>query len=170
MAKREDVVWRKASKTLSKALSVAGEDYSDFAIGFMAFDARDFMVEVGAMNKSYFPVYTGNLHDSIGVRILRGNTIKRYVTMTEVLPKLAKKPQRMGNRRNIWGDEEIMRVINRPSRRTSKGVAAQLMVGVPYAESVDQKTGYFEELYDVFANIITTHLPDLAKIEHKLDV
>ena len=169
--KREDVVWRKASKSLQKGLSVAGEDYSDFAIMFLLSDAQDFLLDIGGVGAdSSVPIYTGNLRDSIGVRILKGNTIKGYVKMTDVSPKLAKRPQRMKGIKNIWGEEEIIRVLNRPSRRTSKSVAAQLMVGVPYAESVDEEQGYFEELFDRFGLKMTNHLNELRKHNYIMKV
>ena len=116
-----------------------------------------------AGDKGTVPYYTGNLLDSIGVRILKGNTLMQYRTMTEMTTKHATKPQSMGGVRNIWGDEELMRRINRPSRRQGKGVVAQLMVGVPYAESVDQTHDYFGELKDRFVNGVSRDLERLRQ-------
>ena len=162
---REDVEWRKASKAFSLALTNAASQVSDFAITIMAVDANDFLFNMGTIGGDYsmVPYFTGNLLDSIGVRILKGNTIVRSSTMTEITHKHATKPQTMKGVKNIWGEEEIMRRINRPSSRMSKGIAAQLMVGVPYAESVDQKQGYFAELSDAFKNSVTKNLDMLKK-------
>ena len=165
MAKAAKADWRKASKSFQLALTSASEQVSDNAILILAMNAGDFLYDVGgtAGDKGTVPYYTGNLLDSIGVRILKGNTLMQYRTMTEMTTKHATKPQSMGGVRNIWGDEELMRRINRPSRRQGKGVVAQLMVGVPYAESVDQTHDYFGELKDRFVNGVSRDLERLRQ-------
>ena len=163
--RREEVEWRKASKAFSLALTNAASQVSDFAVGILAQDADEFLIDVGGTGggMSMVPYYTGNMLDSVGVRILKGNTLMRYRTMTQVTYKHATEPQTMKGVKNIWGEEEIMRRINRPSRRTSTGIAAQLIVGVPYAESVDQKQGYFQDLSDAFTIRMRSHLDLLKK-------
>lgn len=144
-------------------LTNASQKVSDFAVSVMASDSEQFLSDVGSTGGDLgsVPFYTGNLLDSIGVRVLKGNTIMKYHTMAEVTYKHAQKPQSMGKIKDIWGDEEIMRRITRPSRRSGNGVVAQLMVGVPYAQEVDWTHDYFEDLKDRFVFSVTKHLDRL---------
>lgn len=169
---KDDVVWRKASKQMQVGLLSASKHYSDFAISVMTADAEAFLSSIGSTGGDTLsiPIYTANLLDSIGVRMLKGNSIMTYRTMSEVTIQHARKPQSMKGVSEIWGYEEILRRIRRPSRRKNNGVVAQLMVGVPYAESVDEQQGYFDELKDKFVNDITRHLSSLEKQHYVVEV
>lgn len=153
--------WIKASKSFQKALLSTVPKYENAAVQLFSLDAEIFLEGIGGgakgINKGDFvsrdervPYYTGNLMDSIGVRILKGNTIRAYRVMSDVTGKHATKPQSMRGLRNIWGDLEIMQRITRPSRRRGTGLVAQLMVGVPYAQEVDWKDEYFQPLREKF--------------------
>lgn len=161
----EGQAWRKASKSFQIALANASQQVSDYAVSVLDIDADLFLMDIGSTGGELgsIPVYTGNLLDSIGVRVLKGNTLMKYRVMTESTYKHANKPQRMGNIRNIWGDEEILKRITRPSRRYGNAVVAQMMVGVPYAQEVDWKDDYFGELQERFVDYITRHLDMLKK-------
>lgn len=155
--------WRKASKSFQIALANASAQVSDYAVYVLDVDADLFLMDIGSTGGDLgsIPVYTGNLLDSIGVRVLKGNTLMKYRVMTESTYKHAQKPQSMGKIKEIWGDEEIKRRITRPSRRVDKSVVAQLMVGVPYAQEVDWTHDYFESLKDRFVSYVTKHLDRL---------
>lgn len=172
-SKYDGQAWRKASKSFQKALFEAGKQVSTFAITALDSASWHFIWDIGYDPKGAtgsIPYYTGNLLDSIGVRILQGNTLMRYRTMETEELLHATKPQHMNNQKDIWGRIEIMRRINRPSRRTGKGVVSQLIVGVPYAQEVDWTHDYFPELRDRFVNTMNETTQSLSKIKWLVDV
>lgn len=143
--------WKKASKAFQKALLGSAKEYNRVASELFTQSAEIFLKNTEA-SRWTVPYYTGNLMDSIGVRILVGNRLVDYRTMVETTyVQHATKPQHMKGIYPIWGGVELMKRILRPSRRTSRGVVAQLMVGVPYAEEVDKKRDYFDSMSDSFA-------------------
>lgn len=154
-SKYDGQAWRKASKSFQKAFFDASKQVSTFAINALDSAAGQFIRDIGYNPKGAtgsIPYYTGNLLDSIGVRILQGNTLMRYRTMETEELLHATRSQHMDNQKDIWGRIEIMKRINRPSRRIGKGVVSQLIVGVPYAQEVDWTHDYFPELRDKFVN------------------
>jgi hypothetical protein len=172
-SKYDGQAWRKASKSFQMALFEAGKQVSNFAIIAMDTASGQFIRDIGYDPKGAtgsIPYYTGNLLDSIGVRILQGNTLMRYRTMETEELLHATKPQHMNNQKDIWGRIEIMRRINRPSRRTGKGVVSQLIVGVPYAQEVDWTHDYFPELRDRFVNTMNETVQILNKQKWLVDV
>lgn len=145
--------WHKASKSFQSKLLAAAKDYDGEAARIFTAAAENFLNSVNDFDELLVPIYTGNLIDSIGVRILVGNRIVAYRTMVETtFNQHATKPQHMPGLYPIWGEQEIMERITRPSRRTNRGVVAQLMVGVPYAEEVDYTHYYFDNLSGYFTN------------------
>ena len=155
------------------ALFEASKQVSDFAIYAMDSAAVQFIQNIGYDPKGAtgsIPYYTGNLLDSIGVRILQGNKLMKYRTMETEELLHATKPQHMNNLKNIWGRIEIMKRINRPSRRTGKGLVSQMIVGVPYAQEVDWTHDYFPELRDKFVNTMNETIQVLNKQKWLVDV
>ena len=173
----EGQAWIRASKSFQKALLDVVPKYENAAVQLFSLDAEIFLEGIGGgakgINKGDFvsrdegvPYYTGNLMDSIGVRILKGNTIRAYRVMSDVTGTHATKPQTMKGLRDIWGYLEIMQRIERPSRRSGTGLVAQLMVGVPYAQEVDWKDEYFQPLSEKFV----ANLGDTMKYLEKYKV
>jgi hypothetical protein len=156
MAYSAEREWRKASKSCQKILLSYSKEYSAEAARLFTGAAEGFLRAAEMGQGALVPYYTGNLLDSIGVRVLKGSTIVAIRTMTEVTSQHATKPQHMrGVQGDIWGEFELEKRITRPSRRTSKGVVSQLMIGVPYAENVDIKDDYFDALRDLFEGRMT---------------
>lgn len=168
----EGQAWRKASKSFQEALFEAGRQISQTAVVALDGAAAEFIWDVGSQNgdRGEVPYYTGNLLDSIGVRILDGNTIRSFRTMDGEGLRHATKPQHMNGVKDIWGYLEIMRRINRPSRRTGKSIVSQLMVGVPYAQEVDWTHDYFSSLSDRFSSKMEQTLKVLEKYRYIVDV
>lgn len=172
MAIRELDMWRKASKSCQKILIANGKKVTAAAELIMLKAAEDFLQSAEARPKTLVPYYTGNLMDSIGVRLLNAGTLVGYRTMTETTEQHAIKPQRMaGVKGDIWGEVELMQRILRPSRRTRRGLVGQMMVGVPYADNVggdEDENGnwtntYFSDLSDLFVRKMETYLKAIEK-------
>lgn len=163
--------WKKASKSFqTELLSRAGE-YTNLAASILAKASEGYLLSIEPLGGVTIPYYTGNLLDSVGVRILIGNRLADYRIMTETTyVQHATKPQHMAGQYPIWGEVEIMRRILRSSRRTGKGVVAQLMVGVPYAEEVDRTHDYFDELKDAFVKQMRGSLQVLSYYKSKQDI
>lgn len=143
--------WRKSSKSFQRELLSHAKDYNAAAAKVFTNASEDFLHRVNSYGDHVVPIYTGNLIDSIGVRILVGNRLSAFRTMVDTTyEQHAVKPQHMKGVYPIWGEVEIMKRIMRPSRRTGRGVVAQMMVGVPYADEVDKTHDYFDELRELF--------------------
>ena len=143
--------WRRASKAFQKELLSRSGEYSSEAARLFTGAAENYLTSVESYGRMAVPYYTGNLLDSIGVRVLKGNTIVAIRTMVDTTyVQHATKPQHMKGLYPIWGELEINKRITRPSRRTNRGVVAQMMVGVPYAEEVDKTHNYFQTLRQMF--------------------
>lgn len=164
--------WTKASKSFQVELRAAGKMISQTAIEKFDAASSDFLRDVGAQNgkEGEIPYYTGNLMDSIGVRILQGSVMKTYrMIYDEPGYEIAAEPQHMGNLKNIWGYVEIFRRLNRPSRRIGQSVVAQMMVGVPYAQEVDWKREFMPYLKDKFVSRIERASKELETSRWRLN-
>lgn len=155
--------WRKASKSFQKELLSHKGGYTREAERLFTTASEKYLQRIEPLGGIVIPYSTGNLLDSIGIRILRGNTLVGYRTMVETTyVQHATKPQHMKGIYPIWGEVEIEKRIHRPSRRADKGVVAQLMVGVPYAEEVDKTHDYFEFLQHEFETSMIQAMAALA--------
>lgn len=155
--------WKKASKSCQRELLSYKKEYTAAAARVFTQASEDFLHRVNAYGFHVVPIYTGNLIDSIGVRILYGNRLAAYRTMVDTTyVQHAVKPQHMKGVYPIWGEVEIMQRIMRPSRRMDKGVAAQMMVGVPYAEEVDKTHDYFSTLQELFETEMIHAMSNIA--------
>lgn len=155
--------WRKASKSFQQELLSHKKEYTAAAANIFTAASENYLRRVESYGDYAVPVFTGNLLDSIGVRILIGNRLAAYRTMVDTTyVQHATKPQHMKGVYPIWGELEIMKRITRPSRRFGKGVVSQLMVGVPYAEEVDKTHDYFSTLREQFITEMTGAMADLA--------
>ena len=164
--------WKKASKSFQKTLVEAGKRITEFAVVALDGANGEFIRDLGseAGDKGLVPYFTGNLLDSIGARILSGNVLRSYRTMETEGMRHATKPQHMRETKNIWGYIEVMKRITRPSRRQSKSVVSQLIVGVPYAQEVDWTHEYSPELRDKFYHKLDETLKVLEKTRFLVDV
>lgn len=185
MANKKMADWRNASKSFQKELTLHGKAASKAAVPIVLKAAEDFLKSAETQPKSLVPYYTGNLMDSIGVRVLNGNHLAGYRTMVDTTTQHAMKPQRMkGVKGDIWGEVELMSRILRGSRRSGTGLAAQLMIGVPYAGNVGISEGridlwsgnsvdpgfhykwkhqYSEAIFDHFKGILESYMKLLEK-------
>ena len=162
--------WRKASKSFQKALLSCPKEYNRVAADLMTAGIEIFLRNAEAA-KWEIPYYTGNLLDSIGARVLIGNRMVAYRTLVEVTyTQHAVEPQHMKGVYPIWGELELMKRIQRPSRRTQRGVVSQLMVGVPYAEEVDRTHDFFDPLRDSFSYQMDKSLAVLNRLKHIANV
>ena len=162
--------WRKASKSFQKALLSSSKEYNKVAANLITAGIEIFLQNTEA-SKWEIPYYTGNLLDSIGARVLIGNRLVSYRTLVDVTyTQHAMKPQHMKGVYPIWGELELMKRIQRPSRRTRRGVVSQLIVGVPYAEEVDKTHNYFQPLSDSFSYQMERSLAVLGRLKHLADV
>lgn len=176
MANKKMADWRRASKSFQKELQVHGKAATKAAIPVILKASEDFIKSAESQPKSLVPYYTGNLMDSIGVRVLNGSRLVEYRTMVDTTTQHAMKPQRMkGVKGDIWGEVELMSRILRGSRRAGTGLAVQMMIGVPYATNVgidkyelevaksSLTSQYSDELFDLFRNKLETYMKLLEK-------
>lgn len=88
------------------------------------------------------PWYTGQLHDSVAVRIMQGNRI----TSVHYMPPSSDtgKPQHTETIKNIIGAEWARQVAEGGGARyLLPGVQVQLIIGVPYAEKVNSEGRHY---------------------------
>lgn len=88
------------------------------------------------------PWYSGQLHDSIAVRIMQGNRI----TSVHYMPPSPDtgKPQHTETIKNIVGAEWAREIAEAHGPRFFlPGVQVQLIVGVPYADKVNETSRHF---------------------------
>lgn len=172
MAIRNTQEWRRASRSFQVALKNIAPKVTKSAVVLLEGASEDFLTMAENLAHAVVPYYTGNLLDSIAVRILNGSTIVSYRTMVETTTQHALKPQRMrGVSGDIWGEVEAMKRISRPSGRTQKGLAAQMFVGVPYADNVGGETDengkfnaeYFDQLSDIFVRRVEKYISYLSR-------
>lgn len=111
----------------------------------------------------YFPWYTGNLHDSLATVITDGH---KTVGIRQMNPG-ATVGQTYGKGQYIDGTEWGLRVANRASHVLLPGVQARLVIGVPYAEKVNQSdahAGYVEEFEKDFASAINSRFQTIKNL------
>lgn len=102
------------------------------------------------------PWYTGTLHDSIAVRVADGKrTIGiRYMPPAAVAPQTATEAQTgIRDYDNIVGTVYGRITAARGSRVKQNGTVAQMFIGVPYAQSVNEYwryEGFIENLNEYF--------------------
>ena len=105
----------------------------------------------------YYPWYTGNLHDSMATVVTDGN---RIVSIRQMQPG-ATVGQNDETHGYIDGSEWGLLVANRASRVLLGGVQARLVIGVPYAQKVDEMPeheGYVREFEVDFASTMENAL------------
>ena len=172
--------WGKTSKAFSYALLDAGKHFTE--VGKQAFTglAQEFISELDAEwprstslpNGARFggdrehPWYSGQLHDSVAVRVADKH---RTVSVT-YMPPAATKPQHATAAdagqpyENIIGSEWAVRAANNASRYShflQPGIQMQLVVGVPYTEKVDESSrheGFVSMLSEELINKVDEYM------------
>ena len=117
------------------------------------------------------PWYTGNLHDSLAVGVFQGTRILAKAHMTPGASVL-----QTYDGRTIDGITEGESALIRAAHTFAPGQAgdtlrAVLVIGVPYADSVNEMpghAGYVEELQSTFYSTILPQINTLRKIKLKL--
>lgn len=160
--------WGKTYKACSQALLGAGkalvplaaEELNDVARRFLREQDAQWPHSTQAKSKNgkamsfggdrEHPWYSGQLHDSIAVRIMQGNRIKAVHYMPPS-PDTGK-PQHTETIKNIVGTEWAREIAEMHGPRYFlPGVQTQLIVGVPYAEKVNEDgrhAGFVDYLAD----------------------
>lgn len=157
MAKRSNTFydWGKTYKAFSQAILGAGKALNSIALIELREVAEKYLRSQDAKwphntiaksrggrtmkfgGDSTHPWYTGQLHDSVAVRIMQGNRISSVHYMP---PSPATgKPQHTENINNIIGAEWAREIAEQAGPRFFlPGVQVQLIVGVPYSEKVNE--------------------------------
>ncbi|MBO7510037.1 MAG: hypothetical protein J6T35_02540 [Bacteroidales bacterium] len=171
MAKRNQMYneWGKAYRAFSKAILESGKALNQIATVELQEVADDFLKETDAqwphstrVGKKRFggdrlhPWYSGQLHDSVAVRIAQGN---RTVSVHYMPPSPdTGKPQHTEQIKHIVGVEWAHEVAERRAPYYFlPGVQVQLIVGVPYSDKVNESSrhhGFADSLADdLFSNV-----------------
>lgn len=162
--------WGKASKSFAYALGYAGTRLSGWAKGWMSEAAQQALSDMDAdwegethwKRKSgkisafggdrYHPWFTGQLHDSVAAVV----SDKNRIVSINYMPRAATKPQTY-NGQVIIGHDWAMEAARRAQYVFLPGIQAKLVVGVPYANKVDESTrhaGFVRELSAQFASSV----------------
>lgn len=166
MASRTDRFhdWGKTYKACSMALLESGKALNQIALTELQDVARQYLKDTDAQwphstampNGARFggdrehPWYSGQTHDSVAVRIMQGNRI----TSVHYMPPSPDtgEPQHTETIKNIVGVEWAHQIAEGAGPRYFlPGVQVQLIVGVPYAEKVNESgrhSGFVDSLAD----------------------
>ena len=173
--------WGKTYKGFSKAITGAGKTINQIAMFELQRIAGEFLAEQDAQwprstvkdNGAKFggdhnhPWYSGQLHDSVAVRIAQGNK----TVSVQYMPPAAdpNRPQYTETEKGIIGSEWAHMVAEtKAPYYFLPGVQVQLLVGVPYAEKVNageegkygQPTGRHLGFFDTLADELTNKVDD----------
>lgn len=105
------------------------------------------------------PWYTGQLHDSVAVRVADGNRIiaTRYMPASATSPQTATAEEAGRDYDRIIGQQFGILMAGRASRVAQKGTNAQMFIGVPYAQWVNEQPrheGFINELNVQFISFL----------------
>lgn len=93
------------------------------------------------------PVDTGNLQDSTGIGIYHGDVLKRYIPrQTAIVSRSNIYPDGLTTRNDVWGYKEIQSAINYGAMKYSNDYCLVIFSAMPYANLVDARTNYFNEI------------------------
>ena len=170
MAKRDKRFydWGKTYKACSMAILKSGQALNQIALTELQDVARQYLKNTDAKwphssfiskgtvvtnlfgGDEFHPWDTGQLHDSVAVRIMQGNRISSVHYMPPS-PDTGK-PQHTETIKNIVGVEWAHQIAEGAGPRYFlPGVQAQLIVGVPYTEKVNESgrhAGFVDSLAD----------------------
>jgi hypothetical protein len=158
--------WSETKTQLQKELIGQKEKVNQAALSIFADAQRDFIKNLPASEDPSMPFITGNLHDSIAgvISVAGGRVIK--ASFAETLAGAPSTdngrrkftPTTMGGGKKIFGHMEAIRAVY-GSRKTNypSGIAATLVVAVPYAENPNEfsernRTGKHVGYLDILAS------------------
>ena len=163
--------WGNTYKAFSKELLKAGEKITKQGETILTKACEDWLAEQnsnwprhytmqsGAQfgGDEYYPWYTGNLHDSVATRVSNnGRTISiRQMDPAAIIAQHDETHDRIDGQ--VFGQMAAVR----SARMGLPGLLAQLFIGVPYAEKVnemDSHAGYVEVMQEDFVKYITGRL------------
>lgn len=181
--------WGKTYKAFSEALLSCGRQINERGKQYLIKDAETWLRDTDAEwprsttatskngrtmkfgGDAMHPWYLGHLHDSIAIRLAEGN---KTIAIRFMPPASSDtEGQHMDHPKitGIIGSEWARDVAGRAEHtywKGSKALQAQLIIGVPYAEKVNEEgrhAGYAEELesqfYDVMSYKLSTNLSRL---------
>lgn len=175
MAKRTGYYhdWGRASKAFSYALLGAGKALTELGAQQLSYLGEEFLAEQdakwphstfiakGTVVTNMFggdhdhPWYYGQLHDSVAVRIANGN---KTLAVRYMPPAASAGPaQHTENDPHIIGAEWAAIAAQRAKWYLLPGAQIQLIIGVPYAEKVNESSrhlGFFDNLQTELINAV----------------
>lgn len=167
--KSNSIRWKKSIQGFSYALGSSAEHFNKWARTWMSEAVQESLAQIDADwegethwkrasgkissfgGDHFHPWYTGQLHDSVAGIV----SDQHRVISIGYLPPSATKPQTYRGQ-TIIGHDWAIRGAQRIARslRFVPGIKATLIVGVPYAEDVDESrrhAGFIRELSNQFA-------------------
>ncbi len=158
--------WSETKTQLQKELIGQKEKVNQAALSIFADAQRDFIKNLPSSEDPSMPFITGNLHDSIagvisvaGGRVVKASFAESLARVPSTDNGKAKfSPTTMGGGKKIFGHMEAIRAVY-GSRKTNypSGIAATLVVAVPYAENPNElsernRTGKHVGYLDILAS------------------
>ena len=162
--------WSKSIKGFSQALANVGEHLTGWAKEWMSEAVQDSIAQIDADwegethwkrssgkissfgGDHFHPWFTGQLHDSVAGIV----SDKHRVISVAYMPQAAVKPQTYQGQIVIGHDYAIRKAMEMQRvLHLLPGIRASVVVGVPYAEDVDEMkehAGYMRELSVQFAS------------------
>lgn len=158
--------WSDTKTQFQKELIGLSEKVNNAALNILADAQKDFIKNLPSEETPSMPFITGNLHDSIVCVLSIGGGAVVKVSIAEPMARVpategGKKkysPSTMGGGKKIYGHIEAVRAAYRSRQgRYPSGIAATMMVAVPYAEnpneiSATNKSGKHAGYLDVLAS------------------
>ena len=167
---KDTIRWRKTIQGFSDALGYAGEHLNGWAREWMGEAVEQALAQLDADwegethwkresgkvsffgGSRFYPWYTGQLHDSVaGVVSDRHKIVSiRYMSRAATKPQTYNGQIIIGHDWAIQGAQRIARAL-----RFVPGIKATVVIGVPYAEKVDnmpRHEGFIRELSNQFAS------------------
>lgn len=158
--------WSDSVTQLQKELIGQSEKVNNAALSILADAQKDFIKNLPAEEAPSMPFISGNLHDSIVGVLSIGNGAVIKATFADPVARVpaidsGKKkftPTTMAGGKKIFGHIEALKAVYRSRKETyPSGIAATMMVAVPYAENPNElsetnKTGNHVGYLDILAS------------------
>lgn len=156
--------WNKFTSTFSEALIDCGEQLTKQGETVMIRGCEEWLKKTDDewptdWGDHDHPWYTGTLHDSLSVRVADGNRIiaTRYMPAKATGPQTATAEEAGRDYDRIIGQQFGILMAGRASRVAQKGTNAQMFIGVPYAQWVNEQPrheGFINELNVQFISFL----------------
>lgn len=157
--------WSDTKTQFQKELLGQSEKVNQAALGILADAQKDFIKNLPSEEAPSMPFISGNLHDSIVCVLSMANGAVVRANFAEPLARVAStdggkkkfSPTTMGGGKKVFGHIEAIRAAYGSRSQTyPAGIAATMIVAVPYAENPNElsktnKTGRHVGYLDVLA-------------------